>query len=68
MTDRIYDLFRNIAQDAMERGLDLSLEQKAYKHDSNTMGTLAKGKTRDKGVILRVWHPTVEQEADDVES
>lgn len=66
MTNEILRLFNNIASGAMERGLDLSLEQKEYFHDAKGIGGLGGGHTEDTGVILRVWQPEKdEQEADD---
>lgn len=55
MTKEIYDLFCEIAIDAMERGKDFSLEKKAYLHDAKGIGGLGGGHTDDTGVILRVW-------------
>ena len=54
MTKEIYDLFCEIAIDAMERGKDFSLEKKAYFHDAKGIGGLGGGHTDDTGVILRV--------------
>lgn len=66
MTNEILRLFNNIAFYAMDRGLDLQLEQKEYFHDAKGIGpSIGGGHTEDTGVILRVWQPEKdEQEAD----
>lgn len=51
----------------MERGKDLSLEQKEYFHDSKGVAGLGGGHTEDTGVILRVWQPEKESEQDQEE-
>ena len=60
MTNEILRLFNNIASAAMDRGLDLQLEQKEYFHDSKGVAGLGGGHTEDTGVILRVWQPEKE--------
>jgi hypothetical protein len=67
MTREIFDLFCEIAIDAMERGKDLSLEQKEYFHDSKGVAGLGGGHTEDTGVILRVWQPEKESEQEQEE-
>ena len=56
MTNEILRLFNNIASAAMDRGLDLQLEQKEYFHYANGIGpSILGGHTEDTGVILRVY-------------
>ena len=67
MTNEILKLFNNIASGAMERGLELSLEQKEYFHDSKGIGGIGGGHTEDTGVILRVWQPEKESDQEQEE-
>ena len=68
MTNEILRLFNNIASAAMDRGLDLQLEQKEYFHDSKGIGpSIGGGHTEDTGVILRVYQPEKESEQDEEE-
>ena len=67
MKSEVLKLFETISAAAMDRGLDLQLEQKEYFHDAKGIGpSIGGGHTEDTGVILRVWQPEkIEQEADD---
>ena len=68
MTNEILRLFNNIASAAMDRGLDLQLEQKEYFHDSKGIGpSILGGHTEDTGVVLRVYQPEKESEQDEEE-
>jgi hypothetical protein len=71
MTNEILRLFNDIASAAMDRGLDLKLEQKEYFHDAKGIGpSIGGGHTEDTGVVLRVYQPDKdneqEQEGSDV--
>lgn len=67
MTNEVLRLFENISAAAMNRGLDLQLEQKEYFCDSKGIGpSIGGGHTEDTGVVLRVYQPDKEQEASDV--
>lgn len=58
MTNEILRLFNYIAFAAMDRGLELQLEQKEYFHDSKGIGpSIGGGHTEDTGVVLRVYQP-----------
>lgn len=58
MTSEVLKLFENISAAAMDRGLDLQLEQKEYFHDSKGIGpSIGGGHTEDTGVVLRVYQP-----------
>lgn len=66
MTNEIMRLFNNIASAAMDRGLDLQLEQKEYFHDSKGIGpSIGGGHTEDTGVILRVYQPEKDNEQEE---
>lgn len=68
MTNEILRLFNNIASAAMDRGLDLQLEQKEYFYDAKGIGpSIGGGHTEDTGVILRAYQPDKvnEQEEED---
>ena len=68
MTNEVLKLFESISAAAMDRGLDLQLEQKEYFHDSKGIGpSIGGGHTEDTGVVLRVYQPEKddEQEEDD---
>lgn len=68
MTNEILRLFNNIASAAMDRGLDLQLEQKEYFHDSKGIGpSIGGGHTEDTGVVLRVYQPENHEEDEDDE-
>lgn len=63
MNSEILKLFNSIASAAMDRGLDLSLEQKEYFYDAKGFGpSIGGGHTEDTGVILRVWQPEKSEE------
>lgn len=65
MTNEILRLFNNIAYAAMDRGLDLQLEQKKYFYDSKGIGpSIGGGHTEDTGVVLRVYQPEKDEEDD----
>lgn len=58
MTDEVIKLFDKISTAAMDRGLDLQLEQKEYFRDAKGIGpSIGGGHTEDTGVILRVYQP-----------
>ena len=66
MTNEILRLFNNIASAAMDRGLDLQLEQKEYFHDANGIGpSIGGGHTEDTGVVLRVYQPDKDNEQEE---
>ena len=63
MKDEVLKLFEKISAAAMDRGLDLQLEQKEYLHDSNGIGpSIGGGHTEDTGVVLRVYQPEKDNE------
>ena len=66
MTDEVLRLFEKISIVAMDRGLDLQLEQKEYFHDSKGIGaSIGGGHTEDTGVILRVYQPEKDNEQEE---
>lgn len=66
MSNEILTLFNNIATAAMDRGLDLQLEQKEYFHDSKGIGpSILGGHTEDTGVVLRVYQPEKDNEQEE---
>lgn len=66
MTNEILRLFNNIASAAMDRGLDLQLEQKEYFHDAKGFGpSIGGGHTEDTGVVLRVYQPDRDEDPDE---
>lgn len=66
MTNEILRLFNNIASAAMDRCLDLQLEQKEYFHDSKGIGpSIGGGHTEDTGVVLRVYQPEKDNEQEE---
>ena len=68
MTNEILRLFNNIASAAMDRGLDLQLEQKEYFHDAKGIGpSIGGGHTEDTGVILRVYQPDRDEDPEEDE-
>lgn len=68
MMNEVLKLFESISSAAMDRGLDLQLEQKEYFHDSKGIGpSIGGGHTEDTGVILRVYQPEKESEQDEEE-
>lgn len=66
MTSEVLNLFEKIAAAAMDRGLDLQLEQKEYFHDSKGIGpSIGGGHTEDTGVVLRVYQPEKDNEQEE---
>lgn len=66
MTNEVLKLFESISSAAMDRGLDLQLEQKEYFHDSKGIGpSIGGGHTEDTGVVLRVYQPENPEEDED---
>lgn len=68
MTSEVLKLFETISAAAMDRGLDLQLEQKEYFHDAKGIGpSIGGGHTEDTGVILRVYQPDKDNEQEEKE-
>ncbi len=68
MTNEVLKLFESISAAAMDRGLDLQLEQKEYFHDSKGIGpSIGGGHTEDTGVVLRVYQPEKDNEQEEKE-
>lgn len=66
MTNEVLKLFESISASAMDRGLDLQLEQKEYFHDSKGIGpSIGGGHTEDTGVVLRVYQPDKDNEQEE---
>lgn len=66
MTSEIMKLFEKISAAAMDRGLDLQLEQKEYFHDAKGIGPrIGGGHTEDTGVVLRVYQPDKDNEQEE---
>ena len=66
MINEILRLINNIASAAMDRGLDLQLEQKEYFHDAKGIGpSIGGGHTEDTGVVLRVYQPDNDKEQEE---
>ena len=66
MTNEVLKLFETISAAAMDRGLDLQLEQKEYFHDAKGIGpSIGGGHTEDTGVILRVYQPEKDNEQEE---
>lgn len=66
MKNEILTLFNNIATAAMDRGLDLQLEQKEYFHYSKGIGpSILGGHTENPGVVLRVHQPEKDNEQEE---
>lgn len=66
MTNEVLRLFEKISADAMDRGLDLQLEQKEYFRDSKGIGpSIGGGHTEDTGVVLRVYQPDKDNEQEE---
>lgn len=66
MTNEVLKLFESISSAAMDRGLDLQLEQKEYFHDSKGIGpSIGGGHTEDTGVVLRVYQPEKDNEQEE---
>ena len=59
MNEKTFMLFEDLAIYAMESGLEISLEQKQYNHESKGIGNIGGGKTEDTGLILRAFRETV---------
>ena len=68
MTSEVMKLFEKISAAAMDRGLDLQLEQKEYFHDAKGIGpSIGGGHTEDTGVVLRVYQPDKDNEQEEKE-
>lgn len=66
MKGEVLKLFEKISAAAMDRGLDLQLEQKEYFHDSKGIGpSIGGGHTEDTGVVLRVYQPDKDNEQEE---
>lgn len=66
MTDEVLILFEKISSAAIDRGLELQLEQKEYFHDANGIGpSIGGGHTEDTGVVLRVYQPDKDNEQEE---
>lgn len=66
MTNEILRLFNDIASAAMDRGLDLQLEQKEHFHYSNGIGpSIGGGHTDDTCFVLRVYQPEKDNEQEE---
>lgn len=66
MMNEVLKLFESISSAAMDRGLDLQLEQKEYFHDSKGNGpSIGGGHTEDTGVVLRVYQPDKDNEQEE---
>lgn len=66
MTSEVLKLFENISAAAMDRGLDLQLEQKEYFHEAKGIGpSIGGGHTEDTGVVLRVYQPDKDNEQEE---
>ena len=66
MTREVLELFETISAAAMDRGLDLQLEQKEYFHDAKGIGpSIGGGHTEDTGVVLRVYQPDKDNEQEE---
>ena len=66
MTNAVLKLFEKISAAAMDRGLELQLEQKEYFHDAKGIGpSIGGGHTEDTGVILRVYQPDKDNEQEE---
>lgn len=66
MTNEVLRLFEKISAAAMDRGLDLQLEQKEYFHDAKGIGPgIGGGHTEDTGVVLRVYQPDKDNEQEE---
>lgn len=69
MTSEVMKLFETISAAAIDRGLDLQLEQKEYFHDSKGIGpSIGGGHTEDTGVVLRVYQPEKDNEQEQEEA
>ena len=68
MTREVLELFETISAAAMDRGLDLQLEQKEYFHDAKGIGpSIGGGHTEDTGVVLRINQPDKDNEQEEKE-
>jgi len=66
MKSEVLELFETISAAAMDRGLDLQLEQKDYFHDAKGIGpSIGGGHTEDTGVVLRVYQPENDNEQEE---
>lgn len=68
MMNEVLKLFESISFAAMDRGLDLQLEQKEYFYDSKGIGpSIGGGHTEDTGVVLRVYQPDKDNEQEEAD-
>lgn len=68
MMKEVLKLFESISSAAMDRGLDLQLEQKEYFHYSKGIGpSIGGGHTDDTCVVLRVYHPDKDNEQEEAD-
>lgn len=68
MMNVVLKLFESISFAAMDRGLDLKLEQKEYFHDSKGIGpSIGGGHTEDTGVVLRVYQLDKDNEQEEAD-
>ena len=68
MMNEVLKLFESISSAAMDRGLDLQLEQKGYFHDSKGLvPSVGGGHTEDTGVVLRVYQPDKDNEQEEAD-
>lgn len=68
MTREVLELFETISAAAMDRGLDLQLEQKEYFHDAKGIGpSIGGGHTEATGVVLRIYQPDKDNEQEEKE-
>lgn len=68
MMNEVLKLFESISFAAMDRGLDLQLEQKEYFHDSKGIGpSIGGGHTEDTGVVLRVYQLDKDNEQEEAD-
>ena len=66
MTNEVLKLFDSISAAAIDRGLDLQLEQKEYFYVSKGIGPSIGGRhTVDIGVVLRVYQPDKDNEQEE---
>ena len=66
MMNEVLKLFESISSAAMDRGLDLQLEQKEYFYDSKGIGpSIGGGHTEDTVVVLRVYQPEKDNEQEE---
>lgn len=68
MMNEVLKLFESISSAAMDRGLDLQLEQKEHFHYSKGIGpSIGGGHTEDTCVFLRVYQPDKDNEQEEAD-